>query len=37
MTPMLDTTHTRRLILVGAVCCIALTSALALQVVAGRA
>ena len=37
MTPALDATHTRRLILVGAVCCIALTSALALQVVAGRA
>ena len=36
MTPALDATHTRRLILVGAVCCIALTFALALQVVRGR-
>ncbi len=37
MTPALDATHTRRLIVVGAVCCIALTFALALQAVAGRA
>ena len=35
--PALDATRTRRLILVGAVSCIALTLALAFQVVRGRA
>ena len=33
----LDATHTRRLVVVAATCCIALTFALALQVVVGRA
>lgn len=36
MDSVLDTTGTRRLILLGAACCIALTFALALQVVEGR-
>ena len=35
--PALDATHTRRLVLLAATCCTALTFALALQVVIGRA
>ncbi len=35
--PVLDATHTRRLVLLAAACCIAFTFALALQVVIGRA
>lgn len=35
--PVLDATHTRRLVVLGAACCIAFTFALALQVVVGRA
>ena len=36
MAPALDATGTRRLILLGAGCCVALTFALALQVLHGR-
>ena len=36
MTPALDATQTRRLIVIGALCCMALTFALAMQVVQGR-
>ena len=37
MTPVLEATGTRRLILLGAACCVALTFALALQILTGRA